>query len=279
MKRAGPDNLKLAELIGHRYRQDGLEFDAPFDGVLAVLLSHRSTRAYLPQPIEPDTLKMIVAAAHSASTSSNMQAWSVVAVQDPDRKSRLAKLAAPNPHIEEAPLLLLWVADLSRTRAIAQKSGHAGEALDYFESFLVGVIDATLAAQNAAVAIASMGLGSCYIGGMRNNPDQVAEELALPAEACVIFGLTVGRPDPKRPNDIKPRLPQQSVLHHEQYDSANEAAMLDAYDEAMRAFQSEQNMPAVGWTERIAQRVESASSLKSRAGLLSELKKRGFKLV
>ena len=33
---------------------------------------------------------------------------------------------------------------------------------------MVTVIDAALAAQNAAIAAESMGLGICYIGGIRN---------------------------------------------------------------------------------------------------------------
>ncbi|MEF2985466.1 nitroreductase family protein, partial [Pseudomonas aeruginosa] len=96
------------------------------------------------------------------ASSSNLQTWSVVAVQDPDRKARLAELAGNQGHIREAPLFLVWVADLARTRAVATAAGSPAEGLDYLESLLVAVIDAALAAQNAVVALESLGLGAVY---------------------------------------------------------------------------------------------------------------------
>lgn len=57
------------------------------------LLAHRSVRAYLPDPVSDDSLAAIIAAAQSAASSSNLHAWSVVAVRDPARKARLAEYA------------------------------------------------------------------------------------------------------------------------------------------------------------------------------------------
>ena len=82
--------------------------------VIDHLLAHRSVRAYLPDPVSDDTLSAIVAAAQSAASSSNLHAWSVVAVRDPARKARLAELAGDQEHIRQAPLLLVWLADLAR---------------------------------------------------------------------------------------------------------------------------------------------------------------------
>ncbi|MBB2707231.1 MULTISPECIES: nitroreductase family protein [Rhizobium] len=84
--------------------------------------------------------------------------------------------AADRPGPASARLL----ADLARPRRIAKEGGATGEGLDYIESFLLAVIDAALAAQNAVVALESLGLGTCYIGAIRNDPDTVARELALP---------------------------------------------------------------------------------------------------
>lgn len=53
-----------------------------------------------------DHLCVMVAAAQSAPTSSNLQPWSVVVVRDPERKARLATYAAGQRFIEEAPVLL-----------------------------------------------------------------------------------------------------------------------------------------------------------------------------
>ncbi|WP_352684467.1 NADPH-dependent oxidoreductase [Mesorhizobium sp. M0184] len=224
------------------------------------------------------TLELIVAAAQSAPTSSNLQAWSVIAVEDPARKARLAGLAAINRHIEQAPLLLVWLADLSRLRAIAEANGREGEGLDYQESFLLAVIDAALAAQNAVVAIDALGLGSCYIGAMRNHPQEVARELGLPPETVAVFGLTVGYPDLLAATDIKPRLPQAVVLHRERYRSEPDPDDLAAYNQRLRSFQQEQAMPVVDWTELVSNRIGSKAALKGRNHLGEVLKALGFKL-
>lgn len=197
-----------AERFRRRYGERAPQAHGPWSETLDVLLDHKTARAYLPDPVPAGVIETLVAAAQSAPTSSNLQAWSVVAVQDPARKARLAQLAGTNKHIEEAPLFLVWVADLARPRAIALQNDAVGDGLDYLESFLIAAIDAALAAQNAVVAANSLGLGSCYIGGIRNNPEGVALELGLPPESVAVFGLTIGYPDPTRESELKPRLPQ-----------------------------------------------------------------------
>lgn len=101
-------------------------------------------------------------------------------MRDTERKSRLASLAGEQEHIRRAPLLLVWLADLARLERVAGKVGEACAGLDYLEMLEVGVIDAALAAQNAVAAAESLGLGTVGIGGMRNQPEAVAAELALP---------------------------------------------------------------------------------------------------
>jgi len=81
-------------LIHRRYAGIGTaDLQARLNPVIEQLLAHRSVRAYLPDPLPEGTLQTLVAAAQSASNSSNLQAWSVVAVQDTARKARLAALA------------------------------------------------------------------------------------------------------------------------------------------------------------------------------------------
>ncbi|MCX8999673.1 NADPH-dependent oxidoreductase [Rhizobiaceae bacterium BDR2-2] len=246
-----------------------------WNATLDVLLDHRTSRNYLPDRLPEGTVELLVAAAQSAPTSSNLQAWSVVAVEDPERKARLAGYTGGNAHILDAPLFLIWLVDLKRLRDIARDAGNRGEGLDYLESFLLGAIDAALAAQNAVVAGDSLGLGSCYIGGIRNRPEDVARELGLPPETVAVFGLTVGYPDPVVKADVKPRLPQSAVLFHERYGETTKAD-LDAYDERLKVFQQRQTLPQSGWTGPVAKRVENAAALKGRAELAATLRRLGF---
>jgi len=82
-----------AAAMFERYRRDDSPRPAQWNDALDLLLAHRSHRNYLPQKLPEGALETIVAAAQSASTSSNLQVWSVVAVEDEARKNRLADLA------------------------------------------------------------------------------------------------------------------------------------------------------------------------------------------
>lgn len=269
-----------SNLLHDRY---GTPFDphlhAPWNSSLTTLLSHRSIRAYLSKPLPDGTLETLVAAAQSASTSSNLQTWSVVAVTDPDRKDRLAQLAGNQAHIRQAPLFLVWLADLARPIRIAEQRGLPHEGLNYLEMFLMAAIDASLAAQNAVVAAESLGLGTVYIGGIRNNPAEVATELGLPKQVFAVFGSCVGYADPAKPAAIKPRLPQDAVLHRETYSLEKQDEAIEHYNEIMAAFYATQNMTVEGdWTQHSSDRIASAASLRNRAHLHQILNQLGFEL-
>jgi len=140
-------------------------------------------------------------------------------------------------------------------------------------------VDAALAAQNAVVALESLGLGGVYIGALRNKPLEVAAELGLPANVLAVFGLVVGYPDPARPADVKPRLPQQAILFREQY-GFGEAGLHDveAYNARFREFQREQGLPEQDWSVQAGNRVRNVDSLNGRHVLRDALHRLGFGL-
>lgn len=270
---------EAADLLRARYGEDQtLDVLPRWNDTLTAILSHRSVRRYLPTPLPRGALELIIAAAQSASTSSNLQAWSVVAVEDAAHKARLAALAGRQKHIEHCPLFLIFLADLFRLDHIARERGMRAEAHDYIESLLIGVIDAALAAQNAVVALESLGLGSVYIGAVRNKPEEIAAEIGLPPNVLPVFGLCVGYPDPATESAVKPRLPQSLVLHKEHYNTDISAQVLGAYNRDLRQFQRQQGMAEADWTQQALDRVKSAASLKGRDRLSDALRNLGFGL-
>ena len=275
---APPDQAdRLNGRLFDRYRHD-LDLPVEWNETLDTVLSHRSVRAYAPDPVPEGAIELAVAAAQSAASSSNLQPWSVIAVEDPARKARLAALAGNQTQILQAPLFLLWIVDHQRLARIGEAIGTPANALHYLESFLLGAVDTSLAAQSAVVALESIGLGTCYIGGIRNKPAEVAAELELPPQSFALFGLTVGVPNPAAPASVKPRLPQDAVLFREIYEQADAPAALAAYDRRLRSFQREQNMIERDWTEQASQRVRGAESLAGRDVLRDVLHGLGFQL-
>ncbi len=267
----------MSEALLQRYRDPDAGGPEHWNDVLEVLHAHRSVRRYLPDPVADSVLRVLVSAAQSAATSSNLQTWSVIAVRDPQRRARLAELAGGQEHIVQAPLLLVFTADFARLRQLADDHGVPLEGADYLETSYVGFIDAALAAQNAVVAAESLGLGTVYIGALRNQPELVAAELGLPPHVVAVFGLVVGYPDPQERTRIKPRLPQPAVLHHETYDLASQRGPIGVYETRIAAFYAEEKL-AHSWTARVLQRLASAQSLNGRHRLREALANLGFQL-
>lgn len=243
---------------------------------LRVLLEHRSIRAFDDRPVPEALLEALVSAAQSAPSSCNLQCWSVVAVRDPATKAALNAVSGRQAQVEAAPVLLCFLADLARIEAVTRANGLEPVSLDYLEMLLVGVIDATLAAQNLATAAESLGLGTCYIGGMRNDISAVAEVLHLPPQVMPVFGLALGYPDPARPAAVKPRLPQAAVLHHDRYAAGDLAAQVAAYEARLAAFNAGQGRQVEPWGLKSAERVASIARMEGRELMAEKLAAMGL---
>lgn len=268
----------IAAALAKRYGAQAIPHAGPWNETLDLLLAHRSIRAYRPDALPHGTLETLAAAAQSAATSSNMQMWSMIAVTDAATKAELAKASQNQKHIEQCPLFLVFVADLSRNRRVGQRATQELPSLDYFESFLVASIDAALAAQNAVIAAESLGLSTVYIGALRNDPQRVADLLGLPPETLGVFGLCVGYADAKAVNEVKPRLPQDNVLFHGRYGMKEEAERIAAYDKDMGAFSKRHEMSDDDWSRRVLNRLANPSNLNGRDRLFTILKAMGFQL-
>lgn len=273
------DRIDGAAAMFARYRREDSPKPPQWNDTLELLLSHRSHRAFLPERLPEGTLETIIGAAQSASTSSNLQVWSVVAVEDQARKSRLAELAGGQQHVRDCALFLVWLSDLARLQRLAELNGREAAALPYLELFMTGVVDAALAAQNAVVALESLGLGSVYIGAMRNHPEEVAKELNLPPDVFAVFGMAIGVPDPAANTGVKPRLGQAAVLHREQYSWGDaQLETIRTLDEKFRDFQKEQGLPEQGWVRQVLSRVRGPDAMSGRHRLKEALAALGVEL-
>ncbi|MEW4371157.1 oxygen-insensitive NADPH nitroreductase [Paenibacillus kandeliae] len=238
-----------------------------------LLMNHRSIRSYKPDAVTDEQLEAIVAAGQMASSSSNVQAYSVIAVRDPERKSKLAELAGNQRYIDECPVFLVWCADLYRLEHAVQEHLPEQESyVDAVENFIVATADVTLAAQNAAVAAESLGLGVVYIGGIRTKIEEVSELLGLPELTYPIYGMCLGYPN-QEPG-IRPRLPLKAVLHHESYQTDTTLEAVKEYDETMVNYLSERTGGAKTepWSKLMAQKIATPSRMQ----LKEFLEKKGF---
>ncbi|MFN2202501.1 MAG: NADPH-dependent oxidoreductase [Caldilineaceae bacterium] len=231
--------------------------------IIDQIYKHGSVRDYSAEPVSKETVEAIVAAAQRSASSSNLQVYSVVAVVDAERRSQISEIAGNQAHIIQAPVFLTWCADLSRLERVCQRRGYTQRA-ELMEPFLIAAVDVAIAMQTATLAAESLGLGTCYIGAIRNDPARLIELLNLPRLVFPISGMTLGWPaaQPK----LRPRLPLDAVLHWEAYDCSQEERLLEEYDRAMvetGIYDGRQvpvpgvegEMEDYGWQEHSARRV------------------------
>ncbi|MEW8971446.1 MAG: oxygen-insensitive NADPH nitroreductase [Mesobacillus sp.] len=184
--------------------------------VVETILNHRSVRNFKNQALDREQIEVIVKSAQAASTSSFIQAYSIIGVTDQNKKDKLAEIAGNQAYVAANGHFFVFCADLHRHKVIAELEGtDLDDSIESTEKFMVALIDAALAAQNAAVAAESMGLGICYIGGIRNDLEAVKEVLKTPDHVIPLFGMAVGYPDQE--TDLKPRLPLEHVYMENEY--------------------------------------------------------------
>ena len=94
------------------------------NATLDLISRHGSVRNYRPDMVPVETIETIISAAQRTSTSSNMQAYSVVAVMDAAKRARLAELCGNQEHIAQAPVFLAWCADLARLDRACEMRGY-----------------------------------------------------------------------------------------------------------------------------------------------------------
>ncbi|MDQ1004292.1 FMN reductase (NADPH) [Neobacillus niacini] len=231
---------------------------------ITTILNHRSIRDFKDKPLSDEQIRTIVASAQAASTSSFIQAYSIIGIKDMDKKRKLAEIAGNQEYVAQNGHLFVFCADLSRYELIGEIEGkNVLPSIESTEKFMVALIDASLAAQNAAIAAESMGLGICYIGGIRNNLQAVKELLKTPERVIPLFGMTVGYPD--RINDQKPRLPLEHVYHEEEYQQDKKVYLrqLQEYNEMISTYyeQRTDGKRKDRWTEQMAIMLEKQTRM------------------
>lgn len=239
--------------------------------VMKLMQSHSSVRSYTDKKISKDLLEELIASGQSAASSSFIQAYSIIRVVDSNKRQIIAEAAGGQSWIVDAPEFMVMCADMQRINYASQKHGE-GELKGYTEHFIAATVDTALMAQNILLAAESAGLGGVFIGGIRNDPNIVAETLGLPKHVYPAFGLCLGWPAQK--NAIKPRMPVTTVLHQDTYDVDAVATNVDAYDEAFAAYYGSRasNAKSSDWSAPTTRAIQG----KRREHMQTFLQERGF---
>lgn len=219
--------------------------------IIELMKSHASVRDYKEELLTREQVEELVIAAQHAATSHFVQAYSVVWVTDPEKRRKLGALSSNVKQMEGAGAVFLMCADYNRLKHAVAMNGEE-IVFDQAENLLVAVTDVGLLAQNLALAAESKGYGICYIGGVRNNMEEIAELAGLPEGVFPVYGLTVGVPNES--NGVKPRLPVEAILHENNYDEEKYKEILPAYDKTIQEYYGSRgtNQKTATWSQQMA---------------------------
>jgi nitroreductase len=184
------------------------------DDIQNILKNRRTIRSYADKDVDNDLLNNILEMGCRASTTGNMQVYSIVVTKDNDKKKELAPCHFNQPMITSAPVVLTFCADFNRFNKWCL-AREAVPGYDNFLSFFTAAIDALLVAQTVCVAAESAGLGICYLGTTTYTADKIIEVLKLPRGVVPVTTVTLGWPA-DRPEQVD-RLPLDAVVHKEEY--------------------------------------------------------------
>ncbi len=205
----------------------GLPQDAPEIAWLRQVLIRRTHRRYADRPVPEPLLRLLLAAAFSASSKSDFQQASIVQVVERARRDRLAALVPDMPWIGSAPAFLVFCGDARRLDRLGELRGHTVENGE-LEGFFNAAIDAALVLQTFVLAAETAGLGCCPISALRNHADAVAAVLCLPDKVFPVAGLCLGYP--AATGYVSMRLPLAVTVHRDRYDDTHLGAAVEAYD-------------------------------------------------
>src|SRR5207253_2460035 len=253
--------------------------EVPDHPCLHQALLRRTQRRYADRPVPESLVRLLLAAAFSASSKSDFQQASTIWLKDRGRRDQLAALFPDMPWIGAAPVFLVFLGDARRLEKIGELRGHPPPN-GAIEGFFNATIDAALALQTCILAAETVGLGSCPISVLRNHIDVVSEVLELPDKVFPVAGLCLGYP--VQNGFISMRLPFDATVHVDRYDDAGLAAAVDGYDrrrDARHSIADRQRAPErfgtaefYGWSEDKARQAKTPEGV----GFAGWLKAHGF---
>ena len=222
--------IDVSNLYQNRY---GKKTDQNFSKIditplINSIISRASVRKFSTKNISKELLTLLLTAAQSAPSKSNLQQYSIMVIQNQSLKNEISKLIGDTKWALTAPVFLLFLADIRRNIKITNHKGY-NHKNNNVDTFMNGVIDSALSMQSMISASESIGLGICPISMIRNIIEEVKNLCKLPKGVFPIAGLALGWPDEKSPVSI--RLPQDIVTHYNTYNEKNLMNKINQYDE------------------------------------------------
>ncbi len=175
-----------------------------------------SVRRFSDEPVSEQTLDTLLEAAAQAPTTGNMQLYSVVVTREPERLRQVVDLHYGQPAAAGASVILTFCGDVARF----EQWCHENDAKSTFRNLhgsLLGVIDATIFAQQFVTLAEMNGIGCCYLGTVTYNLEEFCDFLGTPEGVLPLFSVAIGYPAADNDSAVSDRLPKEAYIHRERF--------------------------------------------------------------
>lgn len=162
--------------------------------IIKALHMRKSVRVFTEKEISAADREAILAAALQAPSAGCQMLYTILDITDQKKREKLAELCDHQPFIAKAKLVLVFCADCEKWLSFYREAGLTPRKPGAGD-LLLAVEDALIAAQNAVIAAESLGIGSCYIGDVMEQAEEMKGLFGLPRyvyPACMlVFGYPV----------------------------------------------------------------------------------------
>lgn len=159
--------------------------------VIETIMARRSVRKYLPQPVNRDTMQVILDCGINAPNGQNKQSWAIRVVDNPEFINGLTEVyKKANPKAAEDPDFRNMFRNAPTVVFIANDTAY-----DFSQ------VDCGLLGENMILSAWSMGIGSCCLGGpirfMKTDPGaaEYLKRLNIPEGYDLLYCIAFGYPD------------------------------------------------------------------------------------
>lgn len=211
-----------------------------FDLETIELLKRRmSLRKYADKNISKEHMDIILESAMRAPTAGNMMLYSIIVVEDEERKKILSNTCDNQSFIASAPAVLIFLADMQRwfdyynysnVQDFCDEKGLEYNTPDEGDLMLAAA-DAIIAAQNAVIAGEALDIGSCYIGDIIENYEIHRDLLNLPKWVFPAAMLCMGYYPEDQKRIIAPRFNKENIVFREEYKRLSEDDFKEMFNE------------------------------------------------
>lgn len=189
--------------------------------------NRHSIRKFSEKEVSDEVLTDILRRASKAPTTGNMQLYSVIVTRDGELRSKIEKEHFSQPASVNAPVLLTVCADFNMFTRWCRLS-NADPGYDNLLSFVSAMTDAVILSQQIVTIAEMEGLGTCYLGTVIYNADNIARLLELPELVVPVCCIAIGYPSEDVPEESE-RLDVAAWVHTDRYDNYSDSELLKHY--------------------------------------------------